>query len=134
MYSATKSTYMRIWTWVVWVLLVLALLTAPQTLLQEGHPIHAVGVVLESEDARDLYPWLPRTRWRKWAWRRYQAMRRRHRQAVRQARKAWLLLRGVRTLAGLCDLMLQRQISRQVSSLPVMYVLLVHRGLNPSAL
>ena len=124
MYSATKSTYMRIWTWVVWVLLVLALLTAPQTLLQEGHPIHAVGVVLESEDARDLYPWLPRTRWRKWAWRRYQAMRRRHRQAVRQARKAWLLLRGVRTLAGLCDLMLQRQISRQVSSLPVMYVLL----------
>ncbi len=121
---ATKSTYMRIWAWLVWALLILALLTAPQILLQEGHPVHAVGVALQTEDAQRLYPWLPRKRWRKWAWRRYQQLRRRHQQAVRTARKARLLLKGVRSLAALFAVLTRRQISVQVGSLPILYALL----------
>ncbi len=108
---ATKSTHMRIWAWLVWALLILALLTAPQILLQEGHLVHAVGVALQTEDAQRLYPWLPRKRWRKWGWRRYHQLRRRHQQAVRTARKARLLLLGAHSLAALFAVPTRRQIS-----------------------
>ncbi len=39
---ATKSIYMRIWVWLIWALVILALLTAPQILLQKGHSVHIV--------------------------------------------------------------------------------------------
>ena len=121
---ATKSTYTRIWVWLVWALLVLALLTAPQTVLQEGHPIQAAGVVLQTEDMQTLYPWLSRERWRKWAWRQYQQWRRRYREAVRKARKVRVLLWGARSLAAVFEVLTRRQISLQVGSLPLLYALL----------
>ncbi len=121
---ATKSTYTRIWVWLVWALLVLALLTAPQTVLQEGHPIQTAGVVLQTEDMQTLYPWLSRERWRKWAWRQYQQWRRRYREAVRKARKVRVLLWGARSLAAVFEVLTRRQISLQVGSLPLLYALL----------
>jgi transposase len=71
-----------------------------------------------------LFPWLSRQRWRKWAWRRYCALRRAHRRAVWVARLARLALAGALTLAQLVDLVTHSQLRRHLGALPVLYALL----------
>lgn len=71
-----------------------------------------------------LFPWQPRHRWRKWAWRRYCTLRRAHRRAVWAARLARLALTGALTLAQLVDLVTRPQLRRHLGALPVLYALL----------
>ena len=106
MNSATKSRYTRIWTWLIWALVVLVMLTAPPALIQDGGAGSAAAVTLEREEAVTLYPWRSRSRWKKGAWRRYQRWRRRRQQALWKARQARLYLLGVRSVAGLFDVLL----------------------------
>ncbi len=61
---------------------------------------------------------------RKWAWRRYCALRRAHRRAVWMARLARLALTGALTLAQLVDLVTRSQLRRHLGALPVLYALL----------
>jgi transposase len=82
------------------------------------------GVITHDPGNGPLFPWHPRHRWRKWAWRRYCALRRAHRRAVWTARLARLALTGALTLAQVVDLLTQSQIRRHLGALPVLYALL----------
>ena len=121
---ATKSRYTRIWTWLIWGLVVLVMLTAPSALIQDGGAGHAVAVTLQTEAPEALYPWRSRSRWKKWAQRRYQRWRRRRQEALWRARRARVFLLGVQSVAGVFDVLLQRQLRYQVGVLPIMYALL----------
>jgi transposase len=70
------------------------------------------------------FPWAVRTRWRKWAYRRYCAWRRAHQRALWAARLARLALAGALTLAQLVDLVAKAQFHRYLGALPVLYALL----------
>jgi transposase len=70
------------------------------------------------------FPWTPKIRLRKWAYRRYCAWRRAHRRAVWTARVARLVLIGALPLAQLVDLFTHAQFRRHLGALPVLYSLL----------
>ena len=83
-----------------------------------------VGTVTDDPRHGSAFPWQSRSRWRKWAWRRYRALRRAHRRALRMARLARLAVAGALTLAQLVDLVTQCQLRQQLGALPVLYGLL----------
>jgi transposase len=128
MHFATKSRRTQILVWLVWAIACLAFLVMPgQAVMSEGPVVGfpaLEGVV--THDARNgpLFPWQPRHRWRKWAWRRYCALRRAHRRAVWVARLGRLALTGALTLAQLVDLITHSQLRRHLGALPVLYALL----------
>jgi hypothetical protein len=128
MYFATKSRKTQILVWLIWAVACLVFCVWPEQALAANGSVPEwpalPGVV--THDARNgpLFPWHPRHRWRKWAWRRYCALRRAHRRVVWVARLARLLLTGVPTLAQLVDLVTQSQVRRHLGDLPVLYALL----------
>jgi transposase len=93
------------------------------------------SVVTHDPDQGALFPWTPQGRWRKWAWRHYQAACRvyaRLRWAARlaYARAMWaagvarLILSGAITMAVIADALTRAQLRRQLGALPVLYALL----------
>lgn len=124
MYFATESTRTRIWVWLVWALVLFACLTTPSSFSLEVTPTPAVGVVLQEEEEEMLFPWRSRYRWRKWAWRRYQAWRQRYRRAQQVAGLARLALRGMLPMAQVVDWLTASQLRYQLGALPVLYALL----------
>ena len=126
MYFATKSTRTRIWVWLVWALVLFACLSTPSSFSTEVSPAPAVGVVLQEQEKgeRALFPWWSRYRWKKWAWRHYQAWRRRTRRAQQVAGLARLALRGMVPMAQVVDWLTARQVRYQLGALPVLYALL----------
>ena len=91
----------------------------------------AGGVTEPSAEPRALFPWLPRERWRKWAWRHYQAARRavwaarlKYYRAVGIAQVARLLVSGAIGLAAVVDLLTRSQLRRHLGALPVLYAVL----------
>jgi transposase len=128
MHFATKSRRTQILVWLTWAVACLVFMVVPgQAVVIEGSgaglPALA-GVVTHDSRNGPLLPWQPRHRWRKWAWRRYCALRRAHRRAVWVARLARLALTGALTLAQLVDLITQAQLRRHLGALPVLYALL----------
>lgn len=124
MYFATESTRTRIWIWLVWALVLFACLTTPSSFHPEVAPAPAVGVVLQEEEEEMLFPWRSRYRWKKWAWRHYQAWRQRTRRARQVAGLARLALRGMMPMAQVVDWLTASQLRYQLGALPVLYALL----------
>ena len=103
----------------------LACLSEYANYIQSGsHTCAAMGVVLQEEEARKLFPWRSRYRWKKWAWRHYQAWRQRHRRAQRVAGLAKLTLQGMVPMAQVVDWLTASQLRYQLGALPVLYALL----------
>jgi len=124
MYFATESTRTRIWVWVVWAIVLFACLSMPPSFSLEVTPAPAVGVVLQEEEEGTLFPWRSRYRWKKWAWRHYQAWRQRYRRAQQVAGLARLALRGMVPMAQVVDWLTTSQLRYQLGALPVLYALL----------
>lgn len=82
------------------------------------------GIVLHDRRDGPLFPWEPRARFRKWAWRHYQAWRRAYHRALWTARLARLALTGVVTMATVVDWFTCAQLRRHLGALPVLYALL----------
>jgi hypothetical protein len=128
MHFATKSRRTQILVWLIWAIACLVFLVVPAqaVVIEEPGadlPVLA-GIVTHGSQNGPLFPWQPKLRWRKWAWRRYCALRRAHRRAVWVARLSRLALTGALTLAQLVDLITQSQLRRHLGALPVLYALL----------
>jgi transposase len=119
---------LQILVWFTWAIACLVFLMLPHPAVVDEGPMVDLpawaGVV--THDARNgaPFPWQPRRRWRKWAWRRYRALQEAHRRAVWVARLARLALTGALTLAQLVDLATRSQLRRHLGALPVLYALL----------
>jgi len=119
MYFATRSRRTQILIWLIWLIACLVFLAMPeQAAGREPGALRlpSLGAVV-THDARNgpLFPWQPRWRFRKWAWRRAR------RRAQWVARLAWLAMTGALTLAQLVDLVTQSQLRRHLGALPVLY-------------
>jgi len=121
---ATESKRTRIWVWLVWAIVMVLCLLVPSVFSPDVTPAPAVAVVLQDEEERTLFPWRSRYRWKKWAWRRYQAWRQRTRRAQQVARLARLALRGMVPIAQVVDWLTRSQLRYQLGALPVLYALL----------
>ncbi|MCK4473406.1 MAG: DUF4277 domain-containing protein, partial [Anaerolineae bacterium] len=112
----------------IWAIACLVFMALPeQAVVSEGSVIglpSLVGIVTHDPRNGLLFPWQPRHRWRKWAWRRYCALRQAHRRAIWAACLARLALTGALTLAQLVDLVTHSQLRRHLGALPVLYALL----------
>jgi transposase len=128
MYFATKPHKMQILIWLIWAIACLAFLAAPESGSRVDEPFTdrpmLVAAVTHEPQRQYLFPWQPKRRFRKWAWRRYRDWQRARRRAVWIARLAWLALTGALTLAQLVDLVTYSQLRRHLGALPVLYALL----------
>jgi len=127
MHFVTKRRQTQILVWLVWAIACLVFLLAPKATLDHVSflDLPALAAVVSQEpEVSSPFPWQPRVRWRKWAWRRYCVWRRAHQRALRVARLADLALTGALTLAQLVDLVTQAQFRRHLGALPVLYALL----------
>jgi hypothetical protein len=124
MYFATESTRTRIWVWVVWAFVLFACLSMPTSFSLDVTLAPAVAVTLQEEEEKTLFPWRSRYRWKKWAWRHYQALRQRYRRAQQVAGLARLALRGMVPMAQVVDWLTASQLRYQLGALPVLYALL----------
>jgi transposase len=128
MYFATKRRQTQILVWLIWAVACLVFWAWPEQAIV-GDPFvpdlpALPGIVTHDPGNGPLFPWHPRHRWRKWARRRYYALRRAHRRAVWTARLAQLALTGALTLAQLVDLVTKSQVRRHLGALPVLCALL----------
>jgi transposase len=131
---ATKSKRKQILVWCIWAVAWLIFVTQPEQVViydgpEDGLPAIA-GVAAQDRRNGPLFPWQTRQRWRKWAWRRYCALRRAHQRAVWLARGARLALRGALTLAQLVDWVTHSQMRRRLGALPILYALLEELGVR----
>jgi transposase len=128
MHFATKSRRTQILVWLIWAIACLVFMVVPEEAIEVEElavdPPALAGVVTHDSRNGPLFPWQPKLRWRKWAWRRYCALRRAHRRAVWVARLGRLALTGALTLAQLVDLVTRSQLRRHLGALPVLYALL----------
>ena len=128
MYSATKPKRTQILVWLIWAIACLAYFVLPEQVIAGERCAAELpalpGVVAYEAGKRLLFPWQSSSRFRKWAWRRYCALRRAYRRAAWIARLAHLALSGALTLAQLVDSLTQAQLRRQLGALPVLYTLL----------
>ena len=128
MYFATKSRKTQILVWLIWAIACLVFMVVPEQAVVIEEPVAGppalAGVVTHDSRNGPLFPWQPKLRWRKWAWRRYCALRRAHRRALWVARLGRLALTGALTLAEVVDLLTQSQLRRHLGALPVLYALL----------
>jgi transposase len=143
MHRTIQRSWRHALVWLLWFLALLALAyvyvlpvdglsAAPSR--QERLSV-VMGVVTHDPAQGPLFPWQPRSRWRKWALHRYQAARRAYRRAqwaarLAYCRAAWaaglarLLLSGALTLAAVVDLLVRAQLRRNLGALPVLYAVL----------
>jgi transposase len=128
MYFATRSKRTQILVWLIWAVACLVFLLVPKAVALDDATVldlaALAAVVSHDPETASPFPWQPRVRWRKWAWRRYCAWRRAHQRALWVARLARLALTGALTLAQLVDLVTQAQFRRHLGALPVLYALL----------
>jgi transposase len=128
MHFALKPRRTQILVWLTWAIACLVFMVVPGQAIVIEEPVAGppalAGVVTHDSRNGPLFPWQPRHCWRKWAWRRYCALRRAHRRALWVARLVRLALTGALTLAQLVDLITQSQLRRHLGALPVLYALL----------
>jgi hypothetical protein len=128
MYCATGSRRRQILVWLIWAIACLAYCTFSDSTgasdLAASQLPALAGVVTHDQVNGSPFPWQSRRRWRKWAWRRYCALRRAHRRALWMAHLARLALTGALSLAQLIDLVTRCQLRRHLGALPVLYALL----------
>jgi transposase len=128
MYFATKSHRAQILVWLIWAVACLVFLIVPEQSFSfdashTGQQLLA-AVVTRKGHQEAVFPWQPKRRLRKWAWRRYCAWRRARRRAMWVARLARLAWTGALSLAQLVDWVTQSQIRQQLGASLVLYVVL----------
>ena len=128
MNSATKSRQTQILVWLIWAIACAVFFLLPERMMPSAPVCMDVpalpGVVTYDRGNGPLFPWQPKHRVRKWAWRQYCKLRRAHRRAVWVARFARLALIGALRLATVVDLLTKAQLRRHLGALPVLYALL----------
>jgi transposase len=128
MYFATKSRSMQVLAWLMWAVVCVVSVYAPdQRMVDENGSTSALallGVVAHDGRGGSLVPWWPKRRLRKWAWKRYCTLRRAYRRAVWAARLAKLVLAGALTMAQVVDWLTRSQLRLHLGALPVLYALL----------
>lgn len=128
MNCATKSRRTQILVWLIWAIACVVFLLPPEHMIQSQRVTQKLpvlpGVVTYDRRNGPLFPWHPKHRVRKWAWRHYCRLRRAHRRAVRVARFARLALTGALSLATVVDLLTKAQLRWHLGALPVLYALL----------
>jgi len=126
----------KVQVWLFWLMAVLATMIVPVTAdiypdgtIEINRALNAeAAVVIADESPRYLFPWLPNYRWRKMALKAY----RRWQRAYRQAKRRYLLARGlagmaqagVLTLAWIMDMLTRRQMRHYLGALPLLYTIL----------
>ncbi len=123
----TESRRTQMLVWLIWAIACLVFMVAPGQKVENDvilGPPALTGLVIHDPRNGPHFPWQPRQRLRKWAWRRYRVLQRAHRRAVWTARLARLALTGALTLAQLVDLLTRSQLRRHLGALPVLYALL----------
>jgi transposase len=128
MNSATESRRTQILVWLIWAIACIVFFLLPERIVA-SHPMcigvpALPGVATHDRENGPLFPWQPKRRVRKWAWRQYCKLRRAHRRAVWVARFARLALTGALSLAMVVDLLTKAQLRRHLGALPVLYALL----------
>jgi len=128
MHFATKSQRTQVIAWLLWAIACLVFILLPEQSRSEPQELLDIAalpaVVALEEDRPFLFPWKVRHRFRKWAWRQYDRLRRAYRRALWSARIARFALRGAFSIATLVDLLTQAQFRRHLGALPVLYALL----------
>ena len=128
MNCATKSRRTQILTWLIWAIACVTFILLPEQVLYRRQVVLDLpalpGVVTYDRRNGPLFPWHPKHRVRKWAWRHYCRLRRAHRRAIWVAHFAHLALSGALSLATVVDLLTQAQLRRHLGALPVLYALL----------
>jgi transposase len=131
-----QAQQQQVQVWLVWLIAVLVSLVVPvpgemdATGLSEVSQAVRVGsgVVLNLEPRRELFPWLPGYRWRKWALKAYQQGRQAYQRAWYRYQVAYGLARlaqgGALSLAWVLDRLTKRQLRRYLGALPVLYTVL----------
>ena len=93
MYFATKCRKTQILVWLIWAVACLVFCVWPEQAIAANGSVPEwpalPGVVTHDAGNDPLFPWHPRHRWRKWAWRRYCALRHAHRRAVHTAHSSY---------------------------------------------
>ena len=128
MNCAIESRRTQILVWLMWAIACAVFFLLPERMIP-SHPIcmdvpALPGAVTYDRGNGPLFPWQPKHRVRKWAWRHYCKLRRAHRRAVWVARFARLALAGALSMAGIVDMLTQSQLRRHLGALPVLYALL----------
>jgi len=120
-------------SWMLWLFVAAVMILPPQPMnsqIENGilHLGQATVAVLAYEEQRDLFPWLPRWRWKKLAlahYRRWQATCRKMRRRLWLARQiAGLAQTGSISMAWLVDFLTKAQWQRQLGAIVVLYPLL----------
>lgn len=128
MHSATMSRQTQILVWFIWAVTCLVFVLLPEQLVQQHQVRYDVrawpGALILDQGNGSAFPGRVRHRLRKWAWKRYCALRQTYRRAVWMARLGRLALRGTLTLAQVVDWVAQTQYRQHVGALPVLYALL----------
>jgi len=128
MNCATESRRTQILVWLIWAVACTVFLLLPERMIVSPPICLDVpalpGVVTYDRGDGPPFPWQPKHRVRKWAWRHYCKLRRAHRRAVWVARLARLALSGTLNMARIVDLLTQAQLRQHLGALPVLYELL----------
>jgi len=128
MHSATMSRQTQILVWFIWAVTCLVFVLLPEQLVQQHQVRYDVrawpGALILDQGNGSAFPGRVRHRLRKWAWKRYCALRQTYRRAVWMARLGRLALRSTLTLAQVVDWVAQTQYRQHVGALPVLYALL----------
>jgi transposase len=128
MYFATESRSMQVLAWLMWAVVCVVSVYAPDQRMVDENGSTSVPALLDvvAHDGQggSLVPWWPKRRLRKWAWKRYCTLRRAYRRAVWAARVAKLVLAGALTMAQVVDWLTRSQLRLHLGALPVLYALL----------
>ena len=122
---ATRESRLRVLVWLVW--FVVLVTATDTTAVHPASPTTAPLLGVVSHDASKsgaLFPWQPRTRWKKWALHRYRKWRNEYRRAKRRVKMARVALSGVMTMAQVVDCLTASQLRYNVGALPIFYMLL----------
>ena len=120
-------------SWMLWLFVAAVMILPPQPMTSQIEngilPLgQATVAVLATEEQRDLFPWLPRWRWKKLTlarYRRWQATYRKMRRRLWLVRQiAGLAQTGSLSMASLVDFLTKAQWRRQLGAIVVLYPLL----------
>lgn len=122
MQFATKTHRLQVSIWLVWLVscLVFLINPSPSYILSENQPILS-AIAIYDEHHGSAFPWKAKRRLRKWAWKRYQALKRANQKAKRMAWLARLELSGVSSVAQAVDWLIKSQLVRHLGAFPFLY-------------
>ena len=122
MQSATKTRRMQVSIWLIWLIscLIFIINPSPSYVLSQNQPVLSAAAIYD-EYYGSAFPWKSRRRLRKWAWKRYQALKGANRKAKSLAWFARLSLSGALSIAQVIDWLIKSQMARHLGALPFLY-------------